>query len=333
MLRFTLQDAQNDIGLQKVSGVVPTSAEFIQLLNESQQRLIRRGTWFDTEFVVEFCVSGNIVSWPRFVKTVHGIRFAGGRSRPGQLFNNNFRFIGPHFRHHGFHCNAVIEDINSAPTTNEISGTSGKTLQYYTVLTSDIGKTITVFGRRFGGQPLMERDSNGNNVQGMTLVATAPYATSATLVTGIDAINRDATDGPAYLYEQDPATGLLRDLAWFEPGDTNPRFRRSKIVSKPFNCSFPDSNGICWTTIECLVKLNYTPALLPRDFLCIDNFSALKFMFQAIKYEEASNKTDAEACILSAIRELNFELREGNPDDQTSMRVSPVMGGLISNPI
>jgi hypothetical protein len=330
MYSITLEDAQNNLGLTKVSGVCSTSDDFTEYLNESMRRLIRRGNWFDTEFVVNFCVSGCIIAWPRWVGAINGVRF--GCSKPGQLFNNNFRFVGPHHRHHGFHCNAVIEDANLGPTANEISGTTGKLLRYYTTLSTDIGKGITIFGKQYGGQPLMEQ-INGVWNQGQTIVAAAPYGTSTTLFTSIESITRDATDGPAYLYEVDPATGLLRDLAMFEPSDTNPRIRRSKIVSRPWNASKADSNGICWTNIEALVKLQFVPVANPRDFLCIDNLDALKFMIQAIKAEEAQDSTNSEACILKAIRELNFELREKNPDEQTAMRVSPVMGRRIYNPM
>lgn len=331
--KFQLQDAQNDLSFKKVSGVCSTSADFSDYINRAQRRLMRRGKWFDTEWVVSFCVSGCIIAWPRWVGSVNGIRF--GRGRPGQLFNNNYAFVGPHHRHSGFHCDAVVEDANLGPCGNEVSGTTGKLVRYYTTKTTDIGKTITLFGTQYGGQPLQEQVA-GVWKNGITLTAAAPWAQSTALVTRIDAITRQATDGMAYLYEYDPVAypvaPSLRDLAAFDPGDTNPRIRRSIIKNKPINCGQPDANGICWTTIEALVKLEFIPVVNPRDFLLIDNLDALVYMVRALKEEEAGDKSASEASILMAVREMNFELRDKNADDQIPIRVNSVMGCRIKNP-
>jgi hypothetical protein len=319
------------LGLKKVSGVVPSSADFTDYINSAQRMLMRRGKWYDTEWVVSFCVSGCVIAWPRWVGSISGIRF--GHGKPGQLFNNNFSFVGPHHRHSGWHSDAVIEDANLGPTANEVTGTTGKVVRYYVTKTTDIGKTITLFGTQYGGQPLQEQ-IGGVWQNGLTLTAAVPYSvTPAVLVTRIDAITRDATDGMAYLYEFDPVANTLRDLAAFEPGETNPRIRRSIIKNKPFNCSKPDANGICWTTVEALIKLEFIPVAQDRDFLMIDNLDALKYMVKALKLEEADDKQGAEASIVQAVREMNFDLRDKNDNDQIPVRVNAVMGRRIKNPI
>jgi hypothetical protein len=199
-----------------------------------------------------------------------------------------------------------------------------------------VGKTITIFGTQYGGQPLQEQ-INAVWQNGLTLTTAAPYVTSTVLVTHINAITRQATDGNCYLYEYDPAAypiaPHLRDLAGFDAGDTNPRIRRSTIKNKPYNCGSPDANGITWTNIEALVKLEFIPVVNPRDFLLLDNLDALNFMVQALKSEEAGDKQAAEASILMAVRELNFELRDKNADDQMPVRVNSVIGRKIKNPL
>ena len=325
-----MADAQKELALTKASGVCSTSADFTDYINRAQRRLMRRGTWYDTEWVVSFCVSGCIVAWPRWVGSLHGVRF--GKGKPGQLFNNNYSFVGPHHRHSGFHCDAVIEDLNLGPTANEITGKTGKLVRYYVVNNSDVGKTITIYGTQYGGQPLQEV-AGGVPANGVTLAAAVPYVSTSALVTRIDSITRQATTGMAYLYEYDPIANTLRDLAAFDPGDTNPRIRRSIIRNKPFNCAQPDSNGICWTTIEALVKLEFIPVANPRDFLMIDNIDALTYMVRALKEEEAGDKQASEASIMQAIREMNFELRDKNPDEQTPVRVNAIMGNKLRNPV
>ena len=337
MFQKTLQDAMNYGPFAAIAGVPTSSPQFADLLNEATRRLLRRGDWFDTDFQLNLCVSGTIIAWPRCVGAIRGVRFAGNHHhRAASLFNNWFSFIRPEIGSWGGrHGWAVIEDMNRAPTANDITGTTGKNLRYYTALAADNGKTITFFGNQYGAQPLQEQQvvgsQSGQTVNGMTLTAAAPYATNGVLVTNIDAITRQATQGPAYLYEYDPVANTLRDLAFFEPGDTNPRFRRSRIVSKSATCSAPDANGICWTSIEALVKVEFVPVVNPRDFLMIDNFDALKFMIQAINCEEADDEQTAEVKITKAIRELNFELRNKNLDGQTSVSVNAIMGrGLVS---
>ncbi|MGO9704103.1 MAG: hypothetical protein ACLPYZ_02680 [Limisphaerales bacterium] len=328
--KFSLSDAQAQLSFAKVAGVCTTSADFIDYINRAQRRLMRRGNWFDTEWVVSFCVSGCVIAWPRWVGSINGVRF--GKGRPGQLFNNNYSFVGPHHRHSGFHCDAVIEDTNLGPTANEVSGTTGKYIRYYPTVPSDVGKTITIFGTQYGGQPLVEQ-INGVWQQGVTLTIAAPFVSSSMLVTHINAIGRQATDGNCYLYEYDPTANTLRDLAGFEPGETNPRIRRSIIRNRPYNCGNADVNGIFWTTVEALIKLEFIPVVNPRDFLMIDNFDALTYMVQALKEEEAGDKKASEASISMAVREMNFELRDKNADDQIPVRVNSVIGGRIRNPI
>ena len=331
MYRYTLKDARNSGPLKAISGVCSTSTQFSDLVNEAQRRLSRRGDWFDTDFTVNFCLSGCIIAWPRWVGGIRGIK-AGGR-KPAHVFNHYYSFIGPHKRGCDFKSDVVVEDINPGPCTNEISGTTGKLLRYYVVHQSDIGKKIRVFGTQYGGQPLQEQDANGNWVNGMTITAAMPYGSSPTYVTGISSITRDETDGMSYLYEYDPTANTLRDLAAYDPSETNPRYRRSTIIGNGLKCGPPDSNGIFWQNMEVLLKVEFVPVEKENDFLMIDNFDAMKFMIQAIKAEEANDDKTAEIKIAKAIRELNFELRDKNPDDQTAIRVSPVMGCKIKNPI
>src|ERR1035437_2484499 len=121
--------------------------------------------------------------------------------------NNWYRYIGAHDHHSDFHSDVVLEDAGTAPCYNDVSGTSGKLIRYNVVQAADIGKKITLFGKRYGAQPLQENDPiSGLLVNGLTISAANPYGTDATMVTQIDAITREATVGMAYLYEYDPVT-------------------------------------------------------------------------------------------------------------------------------
>lgn len=339
MYRYTLADARNSGALKRIAGVCSSSQQFTDLVNEATRRLLRRGDWFDTDFNLRLCVSGCIIAWPRFVGAIRGVRFAGCYNTGASVFNNFYSFVNPlvawgNLYHNNYGTNSgVLEDTNLAPVFNDISGTTGKLLRYYVVNYEDIGKTITINGTQYGGQPLQTQDSAGHFTNGINITAAAPYGTNAALVTRIDAITRQATTGLGYLYEYDPATGYLRDLAVYQPGETNPRFRRSKILNKPVSFTQPDANGICWTNIDALVKVEFVEVQNPGDYLMLDNFDAIKFMIQAINAEDASDTQTSEARITQAIRELNFELRNKNPDQQTPVFVNAIMGGQLANPI
>lgn len=327
---FTLGDARISRPLKNIAGVCGGSDQFRDLVNESTRRLLKRGDWYGSTQVVEFCVTGCNITWPRWVGTIEGVRF--GEHRAGHVFNNWYRFIGPHQHHMGWRSDAVLEDAGTAPTFNDVSADTGKLIRYNVVKSNDLGKKITLFGKQLGAQPLQEQDANSVWIPGLSIAAANPFGTNATMVTGIEAITREATEGMSYLYEYDPVTQALRMLARFDPNETNPRYRRSCITNTHFANCHRDANGIQWRRIEAIIKFAYIPVVNDRDFLLIDDFDALKFMIQAIRAEEASDNTTAEQFILKAVRELNFRDREKLPDDTTPVRVQSMQGSCIRNP-
>lgn len=350
-MAYTLQviDARNSGALKKVSGVPGASSQFLDLLNEVERRLIKRGGFYGLEQTMGFCINACYITWPRFVGTILGVRFGGHHHRGGALpynnwwsFTNNWGAWG-----HGNlpfneqvmmgygrgHLDAVIEDAETGCTYNDITGTTGKNLVYHIVNPADVGKTITFYGKQFGGQPLQQL-VGGVTQMGQSLTATAVTdAMTPNLITELKSVVRQPTSGMAYLYEFDPATGLLHDLAVYMPNETNPRYRRSRIMNHGHHRSQPDpTTGVCWTNLEAFVKLQFVPLVTDQDFLLIDDFDALKLAIQAVKLEEANDSQGAEIKWVEAIRELNMELRDKFPDQQTSSRIK-ITGHRLRNPI
>ena len=328
---YQLSDARADIGIRNVAGTCANTDEFADLINRVTRRLLKRGAWFGTEVLVKLCVYGCHVVWPRYVGTVMGARFCGVANT--EIRNNWYAILRP-FNCSNFRAGVTMYDDGLVPTYNEISGNTGKLLRYHVVKTNDLNKSITFYGKKFGGQPLQEQDSEGQWINGLTLWSATPVAQTSTLVTHLSSVTRMATEGMTYLYEYDPATTTLRDLAVYEPNETNPQYRRSRIDGI---CNIPyreDEHGRHVRNLEALVKLEFIPATNDRDFLLIDDFDALAFGIQAIKFEEAQDPDNAEKYWTKAIRELNFELRNKSPGDQFTTQVR-VMGSnrVITNPI
>jgi len=337
--------------VRTIAGVCADSTQFVQMANEVQRRLLRRGGWFDTEWLVKLCLSNGCVAWPRYVSTVLSARMCDGGV--ADVKNKWYSIIGGAtglngsgggFGYGGVDYSTwgdiVFEDNGTVPTYNRVSGTTGKLIRYYVKYHNDIGKTITLYGKKYGGQPLQHLDADGNWVDGLVITAAAPFATTTVLVTQIDAVVREATQGEARLYEYDADTDLLRDLALYEPNETNPRYRSSKISNW---CGVP---GCTKTTtvddvdyqtknasIEVLVKLAHFDLVNDNDFLLIDNLDAFKFGFQAVKLEEMNDEQGAEVKWMKAVRELNLELREKNPDQQIPVFVNVIGGCVLTNPI
>lgn len=351
--KLTLESLKRST-VRTIAGVCADSPQFVDLANEVQRRLLRRGGWFDTEWLVKLCVTNGCLVWPRYVSAILAARMCDGNTANIKnkwydiiggalaLGNNSNRsgYGGWDSIDYGGWGDVVLADNGTKPTYNNISGNTGRLLRYYVKYQNDIGKTITIFGRKLGGEPLQHLDTNGNWVDGLVLTAAAPFATSSVLVTQIDAVIREATQGQCRLYEYDSINDTLRDLALYDPNETNPRYRASKVLNW---CALP---GCTKTTtvdeveyqtkqipLEVLVKLEHFDLVNDNDFLLIDNLDAFKAGFQAVKLEEMNDEQGAEIKWAKAVRELNLELREKNPDSQIPVMVNVVGGGCIYNPI
>lgn len=335
MYRTQFQDVQEDIAIKKICGCRPDSPEFLALINEVEKSLMIRGGWFDLEQRVTFCISGCHIVWPEFVGTVLAIKFCNGEvavSRNGWYSfapNQSMRrgnyggggyglgFGGGFgFENRGMP-EVVVEDSPMRPCYNDTSCVTGSMIRYTIVNPNDVGKKITIYGKKVGGQSLQER-VDGAFVNGLTLTAKNPYAQTFDLVApgGIQSIVREPTESMAYLWEYDPACGTLRDIAVFQPGETHPRYRASRILNIPRQTNNGGDGACCFTPIEALIKLKFVEIRNERDFIPVDNLRALKLGIQAVKLEEKNQDGQAAEKWATAVHELNLESWDKNPDDQ-----------------
>jgi hypothetical protein len=201
------------------------------------------------------------------------------------------------------------------------------------VKATDYGKTIRIYGTKLGGQPLQEK-VNGVWQMGITLTAASPFAQSAVLVTRIDQVVRERTEGMTYLYQYDPVALKQLQLAVYEPNDTNPQFRKSLVTGFNQIRGNEDENGQKTWTCDAMVKLQYFPVVNDRDFLFIGDFDALAYGIQALNFDNDNNAAQAEAYFTKAIRELNFESRDKNPGQNFVVKAR-FMGSqtVVANPI
>lgn len=320
--------------IRNISGTCTDSAEFLQRLNDVSRMLLKRGGWVGSEILARFCIHNCRITYPNWVGTVLGLRFRRGR---GVIPINNWAaIVGPYSSCCNFPwaSEVTVRDENNAPCYNEITGTTGKYVRYHIVKAQDVGKTITIYGFQYGGQPLQELDSDGNWRMGLTITAASPYAQTTVLITKITSVTREATQGMSYLYEVNPTSGDLIDLAKYEPNETNPSYRRHLIQNVGSVPYYTDANDRRIQTVDALIKLNFIPLVNDNDFLILDDLDALKLGFQAVAASEANDDVLAESKWTLAVRELNFDIRDKNPANQTVIRVNSISSDcILTNPI
>ena len=191
-----LLDLRSNSGIRDVSGVCHDSAKFADQVNAVTERLCNRGNWWQTEVLLRLCFQGCHIVWPRIVGTVLGVKFCHGSSV--QIKNNWWAVVGSSGC--GWCGDAVMRDDGTRPCYNEVSGNTGKYIRYHIANNKDIGKTIKLFGFKYGNQPLQEQDLNGNWQMGLTLTTTQTGAQTTELVTRITNIVRQPTQGRTWLY-------------------------------------------------------------------------------------------------------------------------------------
>lgn len=343
---YTLEDARAEPRLLDIIQNCPTSSDFAAKLNSVTRMLMKRGNWWNTEVVAKICVTGCNIVWPKYVGTVTGIKFCcygqmevknNWYAILGNLGTGNAAGYGAYTGlGYGGWVAPTAFDRQTTPVHTQITGNNGKYLRYYVTKNEDYGKTIRIFGTQYGGQPLQELDANGNWVAGITLTAVKPYAQSTALVTRIDQVTRERTQGMTYLYQYDAAmagTGQIQ-LAAYEMNETNPQYRQSRVSNINQIRSATGSNDEQVWTCDAMVKLQYFPIVNDRDFLFISDWDALAYGLQALAYDNQGDVNNAEAFYAKAIRELNFESRDKNPG-QTFVVKARFMGSqtVVSNPI
>jgi hypothetical protein len=300
--------------IANVSGVSTAGAQFSQLVNAAQERLLRRGDWAGTVVPIFTCVTKGCIVWPRYVKEIRRINICSKRFAPVQNMwwdfipfdtrcqwtdQNWFPFCGPL---------VTVTTQPRVPLFQDIQG-DGRTVRAYPSTPLDNNKTVTLFGEDTNGQPLITQGAGAWSM-GIKLQLQAPYAETLIQVRRIDRVIKDETQGPVRLYAWNVASAVLEDLAYYEGSETNPSYLKSQING-------PCCND-CGTTfgVIALVKLGFVPVKHDDDLVIIDNLEALKNMIMAIRSEEAVDFENAASYEARAIRALNLDLADRDEGEQ-----------------
>lgn len=306
-----------------IAGVCTTSGEFVGQLNEAVQRLMDYGEWFATVVKARFCVNQNCIAWPRWVGTVLAVNLC-NNTRPVQGGWYEFMPISSSdcMNSTRWTSNVTLVDDGLTPVFNNIPCNGANYVRAYPRFQADVGKTVTLYGIDSNGQEYMTKDALGNWYQGEILTLASPYVQSSKTFREVTLVKKELTVGPVDLFQYDPTTTLLHDMAHYEASETDPMYRHSTIrggvcCASAYNICSDD--GV--RKVEARIKMQFVPAVLDTDVIQIDNIPAIKLMIQAIRLEEAGDDDTANKKQAMAIKELNRQLRNKYPLEQIPIDV------------
>ena len=267
---LTFADVKADLRMREVVNCCPNSEDFKSLVNSGVRRLLNRGDFEGTVAIVGMCLKSDCVTWPRFVKTVRKLNIC---NQPVPTANGWYAFLNsPTFRTPRFwggsSLNFANMDIGPAPTYDQVKGENQK-VRLYTFCQNDIGKVTRIYGRDSNGQPLAEKDANGDWIEGVSLVAAIPFVSTSMDVQAIDRVQREKTQCHQKMYAFDTVNSTLRDLADYQTSETNPSYFRTKLAGK---CCSNSCNGLASIVAE--IKLAFIPVESDNDLVLISNLDA-----------------------------------------------------------
>lgn len=321
---LTLGQVQNS-RVKEVADSLPTSNEFISLVNAAASQLMERGNFWGTVQPLMGCTYDGCIAWPRRVAAVLALNIRGRHTDVANRWyqfmdwsNSNYRGLYDGWRRHGRR-NVTVED-GSMPVFSPIPCGTPRYVRFYIDSATDAGKTIVLYGKGSNGQVLWGQRADGTTQEGLVLTLALPYVQTQVPLNTIFRVVKDMTNARVRGYQVDN-NGVHYDLATYEPSETSPDYIHTRV---------PGACGGCGA-ITALVKLAHVPALYPDDLIGIENIAALRDMVFSIKKKEAGDLSAAVQLEKSALRELNYEMRTRFPDEQFIVNFRPFGNDSLNN--
>jgi hypothetical protein len=317
----------------RVSGLVPSSQDFRNYVNDATRQLMRRASWWSTVQPMEGCIRNRYITWPRRVASVLAVNVCG---RPMDVKNFWYRFLNYDLTYGRqdwwmWRDHFALEMDGTIPVYNPVVCSTGMVLLFYPSDPSDVGKTITIYGIDFNGQALRMQRPDGTIQDGLQVTLAVPFGSTQIPIRKVDRVVKDVTNFPVRGYQWDGValnsngTPAVLDLAYYEAGETNPEYIHARFGGNCFgnNISCATQQPCQAIKITALVKLAFVPVMYPDDLVLIENQDALRDMIISIRKKEAGDMATSVMYEKSAIRELNYETYQRWPWEQTNVSFRP----------
>jgi len=304
--------------INETVGVCTDKPTFLALLNESVQRLMTRGGWWNTVAKLSVCVRCKGVTWPREVDTVLAVNVCGRQTPVSDYWWSFLAMNGADYRCAQTRCgNVVVQHDGEVVVQAQLTCGNERYIRAFAAYQADLGKTITLFGIDANGQEVFTKRDDDTWLPGIVLTLASPYVGTPFQFRQVTRVLKDATMGPVRLYAYDATNDVLEDMAVYAPSVRSPSFLHSTITG----CRRGSCNGL--TSVTALVRMRFTPVEIDEDLVQIDNLSALKFAMLSIRAENAGETDEALRLWSRAIHELNTELRSKLPEDSLPISITP----------
>jgi hypothetical protein len=337
-MRSTLADARQAIA-RAIGGVCTTDTRVVEYCNEAVQRLLLAGKWVGTYGKYRMCTTGNesesIITWPRNIETIESVALS---QYPGTVRNGWFEFIsdGPGTLTKDSGIGNQLVDLGEFPTTSDILTTGNKkTIRVVSDGTEAAGLKLHVFGLDWQGD-LIQTSISGSISRGEQITISSSGNTSAVADgwSKITGVIKPTTTYPIRVYERDTVTGTDRQIAYYEPDELRPMYRRS-IIPGLQNMGACDQCSSGTPLVEVIAKHRFTKVVNDTDFLAIGNIPAIKLEVKAILKEERELWDEAQKYHMKAVALLQDELNHwlGDGAVPTFSHVHPNVwgGGGVQN--
>lgn len=283
--RLTVAKAR-DLLYEHVDAGNPMDEKFLRTLNQLLQRFIDSGLWAKSEFQVDLSAPNGYITLPRRASALLGMRVSNQSPRRIYALAHEFNEVGPGA--HEFDRTMVsVMEMEDACTHTDLTEASSVFLR---VQANDVG---------IGGEAVLRGyDADGNRLYS----ADGQDGLRVTLVSGdgnvFGTVGRiESLTLPLMSKYCSLRTGTT-ELGVYEPGETNPGYRRYKVGSVPANC-----------TITCLCSRRHVDLVNEDDLVIPSNVGALKHGLIALRLEDQSDLDSSVAHFDQAYGLLNAELR------------------------
>lgn len=311
-MRTTLRNLK-DSRIPSVLNLSPEDTRLIQYVNEATTRLIQTGEkWWGAYGEFVFCVDNSCITLPRQIANVEAVAVCG---QPIPIRGSWFQFLqagpgAPECEGTARSCGLQFsQKAGDFCTYRDIIGT-GKKLKVYADVSEDADAKITLMGLDENYQWIRSQVA-GDWIDGeqVAINSTTPQL-STHFFTSLVSVQKPQTNGPVRLYEYDTTLLTQRDIAVYEPDETNPAYRRVEIRG------LPGGGGCCGETADCeeakvtvMAKLEFIPVARDADWLLIGNLPALKMELMSLMKEEANVWEQSIVYHQKALKLLRDELR------------------------
>jgi len=312
-----------------------SDARVLGYVNRACERLLYEGKWRDTVVTYAICVNNGCLTWPREIDTIEAVVAC---DLPLIIRNEWFDFLdsGP---------GPAVEN-STAPAATLID--RGQAIAFDDITTTGYKLAVWCDGNEAAGAQILIRyyDSNGNKVYstvGGTLeegeFLTLPpagnyvYSSKEVLPNGWYFVKKPQTLRQVRVYAYKIAGGTTFPLAYYEPDEEVPVYRRSLIVG--LSNQGTTTGGSCSSkSVIVRAKLRFIPAFNDNSVLPIPHVDAIRLAAQAIRKEENNMIADAAAYWQMANNCLDKQLHHTQGDGVVvpiKMVGGEVWGGGVVN--